>query len=80
MNIRQKEYGWGCLDKISGKFIGVDQGSGGYPYIPDRSSQVQIFASNIEAQKYADMFNRSPSYGFKLEVKRIERYISILED
>lgn len=46
-----------------GKFLGIDQNSGGYGYEVDTfSKSVEIYLTREDAQKNADFWNERPAY------------------
>jgi hypothetical protein len=50
--------------------VGVDQGSGGYPYKTEIPCQIRYWDTRKEADDYRKIFEHSPSYGF--HIPRVE--------
>lgn len=45
-----------CFITKEGKYIGMDQASGGYPYVTEKPLSIVLFYTIEDACKYRDMF------------------------
>lgn len=57
MSREQRMDGWAIKDG-EGNFIGIDESSGGYPYVPTGNvlRSIHVFASEEKALAYRDIF------------------------
>jgi hypothetical protein len=57
--MQKKVEGWIVVNEKD-EPIGIDESSGGYPYVPSRIQDVKLFTSSYEeANKYANHFGYS---------------------
>ena len=62
------------------KPVGLDADSGGYPYKTDYPGNVRYWLKREDAEKFLDVFARSPSYGFSVpRVKIVEIQFRIMD-